>query len=667
MPTIASALSPGRTWLGSLLREELAPRPGRLAGALRTAACCCVVVTVGMIFEIPLLAYAAYIVLLITGEDVVATFLVGLAGILAATLALGTSLFLYSFDAGEPALRLPLIAIVTAAGLYASRALKKAGPVAFLGAFVLVMSQTIVDLFATTEVLVHLLCWLWVVVALPVAVTLVVHLVTGERPNARARRSALAVLRGLADALRHPGAGSVRERHADAVDLVESSRRAAMADATAKRRLDSDARLIEILATLLAMQEVLPVETPAALRAPLADACDACADVFERADATPPLLEPLADDLFDEAPPGARPVVRALAAGVTRLRDGLERRRLGIADRKPDAIRRPATSRRDRLDDLHFALKTALAVMLAYLIYTGLGWPEISTAITTCFFVSLGSLGESIHKFTLRITGALLGGVAAGLCIAFVLPSMTNIGHLCLLVGAATVISAWVAASSPRLSYMGLQIAFAFFLGIFQGYAPPAEFTVLRDRVLGILLGNVLVTVIFSTLWPTSAKARAETLTEQALEELAAFAGAGMPRDGGLRLAVLGSIEEARRLSSIAALELRMIPPGASAGPPRRPVSVPAVERLAGFVFVAAESRGPAPPADRLRRDDELVAELIRTLAHPPPSGRAAPARGVGAVAADGVVEGPMLTDRIASEANALLLSELEKAHGIAA
>ena len=39
----------------------------------------------------------------------------------------------------------------------------------------------------------------------------------------------------------------------------------------------------------------------------------------------------------------------------------------------------------------------------------------------------------------------------------------------------------------------GMQIAFAFFLGILQGYAPATDLTVLRDRIAGILLGNIAV------------------------------------------------------------------------------------------------------------------------------------------------------------------------------
>src|SRR6185369_12142817 len=150
-----------------------------------------------------------------------------------------------------------------------------------------------------------------------------------------------------------------------------------------------------------------------------------------------------------------------------------------------------------------FALKTTIAVMASYFIYTLLDWPGIRTAVTTCFFVALGSVGETMHKLTLRIGGALIGGLAAGLCIVYLFPHMTDIGQLALLIAAASALCAWVATSSELLSYAGMQMAFAFFVGALQSYGPATEVTVLRDRMVGILLGNVLIAIAFSVLWPT--------------------------------------------------------------------------------------------------------------------------------------------------------------------
>ena len=75
-----------------------------------------------------------------------------------------------------------------------------------------------------------------------------------------------------------------------------------------------------------------------------------------------------------------------------------------------------------------------------------------------------------------------------------------------LLTAAVSTIAGWVAAGSQRIAYAGLQIAFAFYLAIFQGFAPGTNLDVIRDRVAGIVLGIVVTTVFFCYLWPEEEK-----------------------------------------------------------------------------------------------------------------------------------------------------------------
>jgi multidrug resistance protein MdtO len=643
-----------------MLRAELAPRPGRFAGAIRTAVCCCVVTAVVMVFDIPAGELSVFIVFLISGEDVVATVVAGLASTVAVTAGLALVIFTATFAAGSAVVTLPIMVLVTLGSAYSARAFSKLGPAAFVVGFLLVKGLALFFQTPTTEDLVRGLLWLWVVAELPILVVALAELATGELPGQKSHRSALGLLHTLADSLRQPAAEDRRTRRATAAALLRSTRHAAMVDAAAKRSFGGSLSLIETLETILAMQEALPGETPFAIRALLADDCDACAESYDARKPVTPREQPLArDEVLASAPAGARPVVFAMDAALARLRGGLDRRSRGVAEPLGHAARPPMTDPGERRDNFRFAVKTTLAVMLAYFLYTGLDAPGIDTALTTCYFVALGSLGESLQKLTLRIAGALVGGLAAGLCIAFVRPAMTDIGQLALLVGVATALCAWVTASSVRLSYMGLQMAFAFLLGILQGHAPPSHFKVLVDRVLGILLGNVLITVIFSSVWPTSARERAERSIDQALRALATLLG-GAPAPVGARLAVFQAVDKARGFEGFAKFELRMMGKAQSQGPSHE-TSIDDVERIGRHALVTAELPGSAAVADTVRSEHENAARLlldrVRTPELKAPIEPKTEARGA---------ESAPSFDEAALEAGALLLSELEGGHGAA-
>jgi len=164
----------------------------------------------------------------------------------------------------------------------------------------------------------------------------------------------------------------------------------------------------------------------------------------------------------------------------------------------PDAFTNPAY--------YHFALKVTLAAMTCYILYTAVDWAGIHTAFITCCFISLENIGASLQKGALRLGGCLVGGLLGFLSILYLIPRMEGIVSLSFLIAAGTALTGWVAAGSPRIAYAGLQIALAFYMCILQGLAPDTDFTKIRDRLIGILLGIAVTTLVYRYLWPEPEK-----------------------------------------------------------------------------------------------------------------------------------------------------------------
>ena len=170
---------------------------------------------------------------------------------------------------------------------------------------------------------------------------------------------------------------------------------------------------------------------------------------------------------------------------------------------KPDAFTNPT--------HVQFALKVTLAALFCYIVYSAIDWPGIHTAFITCTFIALESTEATLYKGTLRIVGCVIGGALALFTIVFLMPHMKTIASLVVVVACASAIGGWVAAGSQRISYAGLQIAFAFFISVFQGYTPDTDLDKVRDRVVGILFGLVVTGLVFHYIWPEGARTRIST------------------------------------------------------------------------------------------------------------------------------------------------------------
>jgi multidrug resistance protein MdtO len=164
----------------------------------------------------------------------------------------------------------------------------------------------------------------------------------------------------------------------------------------------------------------------------------------------------------------------------------------------PDAFSNP--------EHLRYVLGGTLAAMLCYVFYVSLDWRNLSTSLTTCVLTALTTVGSSRQKQVLRIAGFVLGGVIAGIgAQIFILPSIDSIGGFTVLFAIMTAVAGWVATSSSRLSYAGVQIAFSFYLIQLSDFSIQTSLTLPRDRVLGVLLGVTMMWLVFERAYPRSA------------------------------------------------------------------------------------------------------------------------------------------------------------------
>jgi multidrug resistance protein MdtO len=556
MATLARRVE-GRTTFLAFLAQELAPREGRGLAVARIAAACTITVAIAMVFRIPLAAYMAYMVFLTSKDDSAATMKMAVAGGLAITFAIIFSLGLAQISLGDPAIRLPAMALMTFLAMFSVRTFAL-GPISFLAGFIVVTMQSVVDEVPNPEVFTRTTLWLWVVVVVPALTMTLINLLFGPLAAAVAERGVRKVLTDLEAALIHGEiAGRLAQWRTILVALIEKSR---------------NPPAIQRLLDALVILEAYPDPIPPRERTRLSYLVRGCLSALERR------------SLAAEAPSETESLPEALAAthAFAELQRELSRTpahqpaHTGHKPRQlfvPDALSNPA--------HWQFALKTTLAIMIVYSVYTMLDWPGLLTSIVTVFFVALGSVGETVHKLVLRLSGAIIGGLLAGLSIVFVLPHFTDIGQLCALTAVVALFAGWVTTSSERLSYAGMQIALAFFMGLLQTYSPATDLTVLRDRVAGILLGNIVMTLVFSSLWPESAITRLRGALADALRGIAALLRSPQNAETN-RQHTVEALARADNFEALSQFEIEMLP---------RQTHLPdlhSIERLAGAAFVAS-------------------------------------------------------------------------------
>ena len=173
---------------------------------------------------------------------------------------------------------------------------------------------------------------------------------------------------------------------------------------------------------------------------------------------------------------------------------------------------------------LKFALRGMTAASVCYIVYNAIDWRGLSTCMPTCIITALSTIGSSRQKQFLRLGGAIIGGLVIGMgAQIFILPYLDSIAGFTVLFASVTALAAWIATASPRLSYLGVQLALAFFLINVQEFTIQTSLGIARDRVFGVLLGLMSMWLIFDRLWVRNAADEMQALFANNLDLLAEF------------------------------------------------------------------------------------------------------------------------------------------------
>ncbi|WP_175724935.1 FUSC family protein [Burkholderia ambifaria] len=505
----------------------LAPFPGRTSIAVRVALICALTVLVTSAYGTPEAALSAYVVFFMIRADRVTSVVLAAALLLIVTIVIGLVLGVAIFSIDYSILRVACMAVLSVGLLYLTSA-SKLRPVGAILAMIVGFGLDQLGLAPFGEAATRALLYIWLTIAIPVGVAIVVNLLIAPSPRrlalaqiAKRLRLAARRLRGDDDA-RAAFDASLREGDKQLLTWLKLSKlegSSSAADVAALRQAIASSTAL-MVGVALADREP-DARLPAAFAAPIAATLDEMAAILERggypvdvtlalppADALPPLARVAATDLhaaitrFAEPGAAADTTAPAAAAPVS-----------APAAARPEPVASPAPAprggfflpdARSNPDHIRYALKTTAAAIFCYLLYSQLDWSGIHTCVVTCYIVSLGSTAETVEKLTLRIVGCIVGALLGTAALVFVVPALSSIGQLMALVFAGAWLSAWVAFGSPRIGYAGFQIAFAFFLCVIQGAGPGFDLTIARDRTIGILLGNVVVYLVFTRIWPVS-------------------------------------------------------------------------------------------------------------------------------------------------------------------
>jgi multidrug resistance protein MdtO len=418
----------GFTWFWEWLRDELAPYPGRIALVARMVAAATVVMIITMTFRVPYGAYGVIFTLILSRESLKATATavraVSVGVILAgAYVVLGATLVV-----GNETLRVLWVIGTFFLAFYVTSALRNYTPAAIRFGYLSVITVPLWDSHISADSKIE--NTLWAVGALTAASVMMLLL---EIAFAALRRTD-----DLTDAIteRLICVQEMLEDYQDGRPVDASPRshvaRLAMVGISRLRQMlwhsTYEAQRAQQLAAVVALVGRLTdiAANLAQFTSGISDddrlrvARLACSVGEIRVAITSGVVPQITKMSVAIDAPTSLPLLHELEKTVSLIAEvfthsqSLNTYALPEAEKYSD----PAPQFPGMLantEHIKFGLRGCVAASCCYIIYNVLFWPEIATALTTCFVTALTTIGASHQKQFLRFAGALTGGIGVGI------------------------------------------------------------------------------------------------------------------------------------------------------------------------------------------------------------------------------------------------------------
>ena len=403
--------------LAELLRL-LMPFPGRLEFAIRLALICALTTLVVEIYQTPEPALTVYLVFFLNKPDRGTSLILSLAMLALFSLIVSSVILVAIIVIDQPVWRVASMAAISLGLLFLASASKLrpiGGTVALIVAFALDELGTVHG----GEIATRALLYVWLFVAIPAGVSIVVNLLLAPPPRLLAEKMLARRLRIAAAMLRAPEDEDMRRDFTECLregngELLKWLKLALAGKSAAREHIEALRQAATSSFAILVLIDVMDRDAGAALPMPLRErlthTLDAMARILDDGGYPVDIEFKWAVDGEPALPPRAAEVLSSIGETLITFAEAAPDTQFPGPEKKsdgfflPDAFTNP--------EHVRYALKTTAAAMFCYVLYLLLDWPGIHTVFITCYIVSLGTTAKSVEKLTLRILGCLIGAAA---------------------------------------------------------------------------------------------------------------------------------------------------------------------------------------------------------------------------------------------------------------